>query len=440
MTRFRSLALPIVLGAAVLASAAGAFYAHAQGTASKDEQPLPTGMVAIDIDAPENQSFRMAVVDFFGHRAHGSMSGAILRNDFTIMPGYKVIDPRSITHDVEGEGLAVRPSTWANYQANGIIKGQVAEEGGGNVRVDAKFFWLAKGEAPSFAKTYRGDPKELRHWMHDFANEVLFVLTGVRGSFGTKVTFAKRAAPGQKDVYCSEMDGYNTLQISRGKGVSMLPSFEPSGHVWYTKLTESGSYITRSATHGKPVVTGNGLNMGPIICHDRIFFTSTRDGNSEIYSSKMDGSDVKRVTNHPAIDTSPTCGPDNRIAFVSARHGSPQIFVAKSDGSDVKRVTFRGNHNQTPVWCTHGVNKNLIAFTGRDGTLDIFTVDIGNQEYTRLTQGQGMNKDPAFSPDCRLVAFVSDRRGAPGLYLSSNRGYNQVRVITGELETVRWHP
>lgn len=441
----RAIGAAVLVGLAALVTVGGlgspvASQAPAPGgAAGSEEKPLPTEMVVIDIDAPENQAFRMGIVDFFGAAAPGAEAGEVLRGDFRLMPGYKVIDPRSVTHDVVGEGLAVRPATWAQYQANGIIKGQVASEGGANVRVDARFFWLARGAEPALAKTYRGDVKDLRKWMHDFANEALFVMTGVRGSFGTKITFAERKAPGQKDVFCSQMDGTHVLQVSRGKGVSMLPSFEPSGHIWFTKLTETGSFITRSGMEGKPVITGSGLTMGPVVCHGRIFFTSTRDGNSEIYSASMSGTDVRRVTNHPAIDTSPTCGPDGKLAFVSARHGGPQIFMMNQDGSDVRRVTFKGAHNQTPVWCTGGVNKNLIAFTGRDGTLDIFTVDVATQEYTRLTQGQGMNKDPAFSPDCRMVAFVSDRRGAPGIYISSTRGFGQTRIYSGSAETVRWH-
>jgi Tol biopolymer transport system component len=51
-----------------------------------------------------------------------------------------------------------------------------------------------------------------------------------------------------------------------------------------------------------------------------------------------------------------------------------------------------------------------------------------------------MNKDPAFSPDCRILAFTSDRRGAPGIYLSSTRGFGQTKIIAGAGETVRWHP
>ena len=73
---------------------------------------------------------------------------------------------------------------------------------------------------------------------------------------------------------------------------------------------------------------------------------------------------VQRITRHPSIDVSPSCGPGGQIAFVSNRHGSPQIFVMGGDGSGARRVTFRGAHNQTPAWCPDAT-KPLIAFTGR---------------------------------------------------------------------------
>jgi TolB protein len=107
------------------------------------------------------------------------------------------------------------------------------------------------------------------------------------------------------------------------------------------------------------------------------------------------------------------------------------------DGTGQRRLTYKGTHNQTPAFCPNP-SKNILAFTGRDSTLDVFTLDVGTNEYTRITQGQGMNKDPAWSPDCRIVAFTSNRRGAPGVYLASPLGFNQNQIVEGAAETVRW--
>jgi TolB protein len=215
----------------------------------------------------------------------------------------------------------------------------------------------------------------------------------------------------------------------------MLPSFGQTGGVWYSMVTPNGSYITNTKNREKPVISGSGLNVGPVICNGRLYFSSSRDGNSEIYTASLEGTDLRRLTRDPNIDVSPACGPNGKIAFVSSRHGGPQIFVMESDGSGVQRVTYKGSYNQTPAFCSDP-QIPLIAFTARDGNgFDIVTINLKTGEYKRLTQGQGSNQDPAFSPDCRMIAFASSRGG---VFITNPDGLNQNKVITGSISTVRW--
>jgi TolB protein len=215
----------------------------------------------------------------------------------------------------------------------------------------------------------------------------------------------------------------------------MLPAFGPGG-IWYSVLTETGMFITRTGPEERAIIDApESINMGASFCGGRIYFTSTRDGNAEIYSSNADGTDLRRLTDNPGIDVSPACGgPGGTIAFVSNRHGSPQILGMNAQGGNVRRLTYRGSYNQTPAWCPDG-EQNLLAFTGRAGGLDVFTVNIQSQQYTRITQGQGVNKDPAFSPDCRMLAFYSTRGG---IFIANPEGLNQQLVIPGVAETLRW--
>ena len=351
------------------------------------------------------------------------------------MPGFRVIGPSSVRHDPAAKGLEVDLNAWATLGANGVIKGTV----GGNesvLRVELRFYQSSGSEIPAMAMVYQGSASDLRKWMHDFANRVIGVVTGTYGPFGTEIAFARKHGPGHKSVYAADMDGHGVRKVSSGRGVSMLPSFG-KGSIWYTRMTKEGMFITNTRVGGRRVIGGKGITMAPAICGKRVYFSSSRSGNPEIYSSNLDGSSIQRLTRHRAIDVSPTCGPRGRIAFVSNRHGSPQIFVMNGDGTGVERVTFRGSHNQTPVWCQDPQHP-LIAFSGRDGSFDIFTVNLVTKEYKRLTQGQGDNKDPAFSPDCRLVAFASNRSGGSGVYLSGQDGIDQHLVVSGVAETVRW--
>jgi len=425
--------LPVVAAAALLAVVAAPV--TGQQPAATEEPELP-GNVVVDVDMVETQVFRIGIPDLLGAAPHGAAGGGVMRNDFTLMPGYRVIDPRSVRHDLEAEGLGLMRAAWGALSASGVIKGQVTERGG-RLEVEMRYFHLARGSSPALERSYSGEPSELRGFMHDFGNEVLRVITGVPGPFGTHLAYSRREGPGRKDIWCAAMDGFGARRVSNGRGIAMLPAWDGEGNLWFTRLMTTGMWITRTGVRGRQIIAGDGLNMAPAICNGRVYFVSSRQGNSEIYSARPDGSDVRRLTSNQAIDVSPACGPDGRIAFVSARQSSPQIFVMNADGSDQRRVTFRGSHNQTPTWCPDP-SKQIIAFTGRSGGLDVFTMNLATQEYTRLTQGQGSNKDPAFSPDCRIIAFSSDRRRGEGIYLSSPQGFNQQRVLEGNLETVRW--
>jgi TolB protein len=399
-----------------------------------NEQPLPTRIV-IDVNAPGRDLYRIAVPDLIGSSpVLANKAAGIVRNDLRLVSLFNVLDPASFIANMQQEGLGFTKPPWSSVGAQGVVKGQIT--GSGNLALEMRLYETARGDTPLLTRKYNGAESQLRGFMHDFANEILRVLTGKPGAFNTRITFTRKIGQGRKDVYVSDFDGENQGRVSSGKGITMLSAFGSLHGIWYSVLTNRGMYITNTKNREKPVLTSTGLNMGVAVCDGRVYFSSTRDGNSEIYSATTDGGDVRRLTNNPAIDISPACGPGGQIAFVSTRHGGPQVFLMGS-GGDAKRITYKGEYNQTPAFCTDP-DTPMIAFTGREGgAFDIFTVSLKTGQYTRLTQGQGNNQDPAFSPDCRMVAFASSRGG---IFISNPEGLNQTKVLTGALSNVRWSP
>lgn len=400
------------------------------------DQPLPERPAVIEVEMQERQVYRIALPTFAGREPLASQATDVLRHDCDYSSLFQIIDARNYPASAATEGLAITRSQWTGIGAQAVVKAELRGVAP-NVELELRLYEVGRvaGNDPTLVRTYTGTEAELRKLVHRFANELVGQITGTPGAFDTQLTFARREQMGRKDVFVADYDGAGMRRISNGTGIAMLPAFGP-GNLWYSRLTEFGMYLTHSGMNERPVIQSEGLNMGISICGERMFFTSTRDGNSEIYSAKLDGTDIRRLTRHPAIDVSPACGPNNQLAFVSNRHGGPQVFVMTQDGGEPRRVTFKGSHNQTPSWCMDP-QKPLLAFTGRDAGLDIFTVNVNTQAYVRLTQGQGLNKDPAFSPDCRMVAFHSSRQGG-GIYLSNPNGFNQNRVVEGHAETLRW--
>jgi Tol biopolymer transport system component len=59
----------------------------------------------------------------------------------------------------------------------------------------------------------------------------------------------------------------------------------------------------------------------------QIAFTSTRDGNYEVYLIRPDGTGLRNLTQHDAVDKDPAWTPDgSQVTFVSNRDGKFDLY------------------------------------------------------------------------------------------------------------------
>ena len=85
-------------------------------------------------------------------------------------------------------------------------------------------------------------------------------------------------------------------------------------------------------------------------------FVSDRDGNLEIYTAKVDGSEVVRLTDDEAADRWPAFSPDGAyIAFSSERTGNWATFIMRVDGSGVQQISgVDGSDDKYPTFSPDG--------------------------------------------------------------------------------------
>ena len=87
---------------------------------------------------------------------------------------------------------------------------------------------------------------------------------------------------------------------------------------------------------------------------DRLAFSSTRSGDRNIWTARVDGSDARQVTIGEAIDDRPSWSPDgSQLAFVSSRGGERGIWIVGADGGVPRRVAVAKVLN-TVTWSPTG--------------------------------------------------------------------------------------
>ncbi|HEX7337623.1 MAG TPA: hypothetical protein VF252_10485 [Gemmatimonadales bacterium] len=115
-----------------------------------------------------------------------------------------------------------------------------------------------------------------------------------------------------------------------------------------------GIAVTNRNGTGYTLLSQQGnVDLGPIWSPDgsQLAFSSTRDGNWEVYVMNADGSGVRRLTNDPGEDFAGPWSPDGtRIAFVTNRDGNSEVYKVNVDGTGLANLTRSPHEETSPAW------------------------------------------------------------------------------------------
>ncbi len=185
-------------------------------------------------------------------------------------------------------------------------------------------------------------------------------------------------------------------------------------------------YLYRADTGGLLRLTNNTAEDRHLVwspAGNQMAFDSNRDGNSEIYVMNVDGTAQTRLTENPARDYNPVWSPDgSRLAFLSDRDGTVEIYVVQPDGAGLIRLISNLTEECCPMWSPLG---DVIAFMSNQGGWGLYRMGVDGLNEAKLAMASAIA--PAWSPDGKRLAYVSDRDGNSNIYTVPVDGVGESR-------------
>lgn len=135
-----------------------------------------------------------------------------------------------------------------------------------------------------------------------------------------------------------------------------------------------------------------------------------------LWKMKADGSQATNLTPDAAANHAfPDFSPDGkRIVFRGGMHGQHDLYLMDSDGGNLRRLTEHPAVDTMPAFSPDG---KTVAFTSNrdDGDYEIYLLPLDGDgspgEPRRLTRSPGRDTHPKFSPDGKWLVFASQRGG-----------------------------
>lgn len=262
-------------------------------------------------------------------------------------------------------------------------------------------------------------------------------------------------------IFTLNIDGTNKKMVSNGHGKTTCSYFLPGdstivyastfaadtacppppdrakGYVW--KLYESFDIFLANAdgSNTRQITNAPGYDAEATVSPtgDKIIFTSTRDGDPELYTMNLDGSNQKRLTNHTGYDggafysldgkrivfraSTPKNAKDSVDYFDLVKNGyvrptALELYVMDADGSNRKQVTNFGKASFAPFFHPNGkqiiFSSNINSKNGRD--FDIYLINIDGTGLEQVTYNESFDGFPVFTRDGKHLIFASNRFGA----------------------------
>lgn len=400
--------------------------------------------LSIEITGAGANRIPIAIVPFPGEGALPTAITPIVRADLERSGLFRAIEVPPILPPPT-EATPVDYAAWRARLADALVQGSVATRPDGSYEVRFRLFDVAR-QVPLGGVAYTLSKDQVRATAHQISDYVFQKLTGIRGVFSTRIAYVVKRGP-RYELQIADEDGADAETALASFEPIISPAWSPHGKrlAYVSFETKKPVVYVHDLLDGKRHVLANfkGSNSAPAWAPDgkELAVALSKDGGSQLFLIKPDGTDVRRITFSNAIDTEPDFSPDGKwIYFTSDRGGSPQIYRMPATGGDAQRLTFQGSYNVSPHISPDGKSLTFVTRT-EGGEFRVALLDLASGQMQVLTDGD-RDESPSFSPNGRMILYatVINNRGVLSAVSVDGRVKYRLTAVGGDVREPAWGP
>jgi len=255
------------------------------------------------------------------------------------------------------------------------------------------------------------DSADLRRGAHEFADDIVFALTGRPGIATSRLAFVSNAS-GKPEIYVCEADGRERRRVTYDGGLVAHPSIDRTGSLLtYTShrgLQPEVVVLDLLGGARRQITTSSGGSQGAALSPDgRQIALSQTDAQGPFLSLvDLDGTYRRRLTRPGWLASAPSWSPDGQRLTFACDQGDntgPHLVEGRI-GSRWRRLPLGVTTAYSPDWSPDG--DRLAFVTRHHDTLWVAVWERGQARVRLLGPGQ----DPCWGADSRHLLFTTGDR------------------------------
>jgi TolB protein len=316
---------------------------------------------------------------------------------YVSMTGFTGEAAQVLQFDLYVQGFAFTNTQTAQFLISGSNNGNLEGRVTDNITKQVKV-----------SKAYTG--ATLRRQAHAFTDDFVQSI-GRKGIAQTKIAF-KGESGSNGEIYIADFDGHNALAVTDDHTIVAAPCWVPGRMaLYYTsyQLNHPDIFYQNLSTGDRKIFARyGGSNISPAASPDgsKVAMILSKDGWTDLYVCRSDGSDLLRLTKSPQDESSPCWSPDGRWICYASKEGERRALskIPASGGTPQRITTALAASPTEPDWSPDG---KWIAFTRQSGGFEICVVPAEGGTATVLVAGE----DPSWAPNSRTLAFAHREGG-----------------------------